>query len=150
MLKKLAATMLKVEFQMGLISTDDITNWAEKELQLCDRSDPTLSHLAIILSTTTQDDLIESLGNIGGELNNDAVTVLIEDLLNKIAVDDVALQKIAYGLEAIDDIHIFSDKSGYFRCLIEDIESGVYGNIQELRAELLEYFQHKLVSLNKS
>lgn len=149
MVKELMAAILKIEFQIGLVSADDIIIWAEKELQLCDATAPALGHLAIILSTPMPDDLIESLGNIGGELNNDAVKVLIEDLINKITVSDAALQKVAYGMESIDEIHTFSDKSGYFRCLIEDIESGVYGNMQQLRVELLEYFQLKLELLNK-
>ncbi|MDP5190052.1 hypothetical protein [Rheinheimera baltica] len=37
MVKELMAAILKIEFQIGLVSEDDVNIWAEKELQLWEK-----------------------------------------------------------------------------------------------------------------
>jgi hypothetical protein len=146
---KLKATVLKLEFQVGLISLAQVNKWLEQELISCADDDPILEALASAITLTQHDEIVEALNKLSLDYDSSVARILVDSILHLARNSEDELIKVAHCLEHFEhlEIDIFIDEASYFKCAIEDIEAGVYGNMSILRKEMIEYFKNKRNSL---
>ncbi len=143
--RKIKATLLKIELQIGLIDIADVIRWFDEQIILCHESDPDLMELTSILPQTSAQEIAETLDTLGQACDKVIIEELIQDLLVRIEIGEYEFKKVVHCMEHLELINIFvvQEKSAYFKCSMEDIESGVYGDINLLRTELIEYLKSK-------
>lgn len=143
--RKLKATVLKFQFQVGLVGIAQINKWLEQELVSCPDDDPTLEVLAAAVSLTQHDEMVQALKELSLDYDSSVAQSLVNSILNMVQNSEDELVKVAHCLEHFEHLEIdtFVDKASYFKCSIEDIEAGVYGNINILKKELIEYLKVK-------
>ena len=143
--------VLKIQLQIGLIDVNQILRWVDEQLLICDENTIDFEVLALASSSSTSNEMIDVLNDYNCDFNKSMELELINNLLSKAKDDDRGFVKVAHCIELIQVfyINVFIDSDAYFKCTIEDIEAGVYGNAELLHAELIEYLEGKLIEIKK-
>ncbi|ABE55720.1 hypothetical protein Sden_2440 [Shewanella denitrificans OS217] len=149
--RKEEATILKVQLQIGLVSVDQAVKWIDEQLLYCDVDNSDFEALASAASTSKHDEMVDALANLGSKYDNDIALGLVVGLIAKANSSVQDFIKVAHSIEHLEMIGVttLADKGAYFKCSIEDIEAGVYGDVDSLRAELIEYLEGKRAMLDR-